>query len=317
MLILRRSAVRYASEILIALSFATLTAGSAGDGSRPDSGTTSAGTSRSWVRSWGAAMMAPEEFDYYPDLGRSFDDVTLRQIVFPTLAGRSLRVLISNEYGTQALELGEAHVATVDHAATIVSASDRPLLFRGRPGTVLPAGATIFSDPVELPITPGIALAVSIYLPHSTAHSTSTVHEEGWRLGYVSGRGNHCADAAFPVATELGSYFYVAAVDVTAGAGAGAIVALGDSITDGTGSTPHAGRTWPDDLVQRLAMAMPMPGRLAVINMGIGGNRLLYRSIGPSALLRADRDALAVPGARYLLILEGINDIAGWPGHPE
>jgi lysophospholipase L1-like esterase len=272
-------------------------------------------SSEPWVRAWGAAVMAPEEFDYYPDLGRTFRDVTLRQVVVVTLSGRSLRVLISNEYGTQSLLLTQAHVARVATGAQIDGASDRPMLFEGKHSISVPAGAAVFSDPIDLSISAGTPLAVSLYLPHSTEGSPSTVHEEGWRTGYVSKTGDFTGSVVFPVAAQLRSYFYLAAVDVRAGGVAGAIVALGDSITDGTGSTPGAGRTWPDNLARRLARARP--GELSVINMAIGGNRLLHPLTGPSGLARSDRDVFAIPGARFLLVLEGINDIAGWPEHPE
>jgi len=278
-----------------------------------------------WVRIWGAAMMAPEEFDYYPGLGRSFHNVTLRQIVVVNLGGKTLRVQISNQYGSRALRIGAARVARVDPASRTVASpdapprtiasSDRELLFHGERSVVLPAGSVMFSDAFQLDVAAGTSLAISLYLPDSTANSTSTVHEEGWRLGYVSTAGDHCAAADFPVGAELQSMYYIAGVDVVSTGNAATVVALGDSITDGTGATPHAGRTWPDNLSKRLSAASP--GRFAVINMGIGGNRLIHAETGPSALARVDRDVFAIPGVRYLLILEGINDIAGWPEHPE
>ena len=271
-----------------------------------------------WIRVWGAATMAPEEFDYYPGLGRIFHDVTVRQIAVASLGGKTLRVLISNEYGSRALRIGAAHVARADAAPRTIASSDHELRFHGRRSAVLPAGAVMFSDAVQLDVTAGTPLAISLYLPDSTAGSTSTVHEEGWRIGYVSTPGDHSAAADFPVGAQLQSLYFLAGVDVAAtgdAGGATAVVVLGDSITDGTGATPHAGRTWPDNLRQRLSAAAP--GRFAVINMGIGGNRLIHAETGPSALTRLDRDVLAIPGVRYLLILEGINDIAGWPGHPE
>jgi lysophospholipase L1-like esterase len=270
-----------------------------------------------WVRSWGAAMMAPEQFDYYPGLARTFHDVTLRQRVVATLPGRRLRVWFSNQFGTRPLAIGAAHLALADSGPGIVPGTDRELRFSGRAALSVPAGVAVVSDVVELEALAGAALAVSLYLPRSTEGSPSSVHEQGWRFGQVSKPGNFVARAALPVDVQLGSYFYLSGVDVEAPASAGAIVALGDSITDGSGSTPGAGRSWPEALARRLAASDP--DRLAVINMGIGGNRLLYARTGASALERIDRDLFALPGVRYLILFEGINDIGGaeWFARPE
>jgi lysophospholipase L1-like esterase len=265
-----------------------------------------------WLRSWGAAVMAPEEFDYYPGLSRTFQDATIRQVIVTTLGGAALRVGISNEFGTKPLVIGRARVARARTGPRVDPASDRELTFSGARSVIVPAGATLVSDAVDLKTQAGETLAVSLYLPESTAGSTATVHEEGWRTGYLSPTGDFTSRPEFPVEARLVSYFYLAAVDVNVQPGAAAIVVLGDSITDGTGATPRAGRAWPDDLARRLRTQ-----NLSVINMGIGGNRLLHPSTGPSALARLNRDVLTVPGLRFLIVLEGINDIAGWPEHPE
>jgi lysophospholipase L1-like esterase len=268
-----------------------------------------------WVRSWAAALMAPEELDYYPGLARTFHDVTIRQVIVTRLGGETVRVSISNEYGTRPLVIGRAHIARASSGARIDLTTDRELTFSGEHSVSVPAGAALTSDVVALKVLAGNTLAISLYLPQSTEGSTSTVHEEGWRTGYVSPTGDFTSQASFPVAAELGSYFYLAALDVSAPPAAAAIIALGDSITDGTGATHGADRTWPDNLAKRLNAAGVR--NVSIINMGIGGNRLLHAAIGPSALARINRDVFAVPGARYLIVLEGINDIAGWPGHPE
>lgn len=268
-----------------------------------------------WVRAWGVALMAPEEFDYYPGLGRTFENATLRQFVHTTLAGTSLRVLISNQYGSQPLRIGSACIARARRTDRLDPSFTSPLLFNGQHTVIIPAGATIYSDPVELQTVAPATLAISLYLPDSTAGSVATVHEEGWLRGYLSGHGDFTANAELPIAASLYSYFYLAAIDVKTARPARAIVMLGDSLTDGTGSTPGAQRSWPDQLSRRLSLAMP--GEFAVINMSIGGNRLLHASTGPSALSRVDRDVFSVPGARFLFLLEGINDIGGWPEHPE
>ena len=259
--------------------------------------------------------MAPEEVDYYPDLGRSFDGVTLRQVAVATLGGSALRVSISNQYGQHPLLIRHVHVALARERAQIDPASDRELTFSGRQSVAVPPGAEVMSDAVRFETFAGGALAISFYLPHSTSGSTASVHEQGWRTGYVSPRGDYSGAADFTVAAELHDYFFLAAIDESARQPAAAVVALGDSITDGTGATPDAGRSWPDVLARRLAGRGPVA--LSVVNMGIGGNRLLHASTGPSALSRVDRDVFAVPGVRFVILFEGINDIAGWPGHPE
>jgi len=269
-----------------------------------------------WVRSWGAALMAAESFDDYPGLARVFHDVTLRQSIVTTVPGRQVRVWLSNEFGSRSLVVGRARVARSRGGPSIDVTTDRELRFGGRTSVSIPAGVALVSDPVELETTPGSVLSISLYLPQSTEGSLATVHEEGWRTGFVSSAGDSAAAASLPVDAELHSYFFLRGVDVDA-ADAVAVVAMGDSITDGTGSTSGADRTWPNDLARRLDGVRP--GRFAMINLGIGGNRVLHPLTGPSALQRADRDLFAVPGVRFVIIFEGINDIgdAEWLARPE
>jgi len=269
-----------------------------------------------WVRSWGAAIMAAQSFDDYPGLARVYHDVTLRQLVVTTASGRNLRIWLSNEYGSRPLLIGRAHVARSRGGPSIDAGADRELRFSGHTSVSIPPGVALVSDPVDLETAPGAILSISIYLPGSTEGDVATVHEEGWRTGYVSTAGDHAAAATFPVDAELHSYFYLSAVDVEA-AGAAAIVALGDSITDGTGSTAGTDRAWPNDLARRLNAVLA--GRFAVINMGIGSNRVLHSLTGPSTLQRVDRDVFAVPGVRFVIVFEGINDIgdAEWLARPE
>jgi len=253
--------------------------------------------------------MAPEQFDFYPGLARSFHDVTLRQSLIVTLPGRRLRVWLSNEFGTRPLVIGAAHIARAATGPTIEPDSDRALTFGGHPGVTIPPGAAVVSDVAELDVARGKRLSVSVHLPLSTEGSTSTVHEDALRTNYVSPSGDFTASESFPVDAELHSYYYLAGVDVEAPLSAGALVALGDSITDGYGATPGAGHTWPDELARRLASHGTVS--TSVLNMGIGGNRLLHDLTGPAALARINRDLFAIPAVRFLVILEGINDIGG------
>jgi lysophospholipase L1-like esterase len=241
----------------------------------------------------------------------NFSNQTLRQIVHVSLGGDRVRVVLSNAFGTAPLAIGAAHVAlrASDAAdAKIDAKSDRPLTFSGSPSTAIAAGAIAVSDPVSLSIPAFADLAVDIYLPSDTAASTSplTTHAGALQTNYVSNAGNFTGAADFPVSTTTPSWFFLARVEVAAPLPTAAVVAFGDSITDGTRSTPNTNSRWPDDLAKRLAAANV---RMAVLNEGIAGNRVLCDGAGVSALARFDRDVLVQPGATHVIVLESINDI--------
>jgi lysophospholipase L1-like esterase len=208
-------------------------------------------------------------------------------------------------------------VALRDRDAAIVRASVRPVTFGGARQVTVPAGAVLVSDPVALSARDFADLAVDLYLPVDTAATNSpvTTHPASWQTNYLSEPGNHVGVTSFPVQAttryrrsdglESATSFFLTRIEVPAANGR-AIVALGDSITDGTASGLDANNRWPDHLARRLAAAgSPMP----VLNAGIGGNRLLSEGNGPSALTRFDRDVLAQPGVTDVIVLEGINDI--------
>lgn len=270
-----------------------------------------------WVRSWGVAMQAPDDPVTFPDSYKEFRDVTIRQIVRPSLGGDSFRVWISNSYGKRALVVGKASIAHGTGQAKTRAGSDVALTFNGRPSISIPPGVSIQSDPVAFTAKAFDRVAVSLYLPGSLVGAGSSVHPDARATGYVLGTGDFTASAAPSIAEKVLARFYLSGLDVEARDDAGAIVAIGDSITDGALSTPDANRRWPDILAERLAGQRGAP--LAVVNMGLSGNRMLHDWIGPSALSRFDRDVLAVPGVRYVLVLEGINDIGGanYLGRPE
>jgi len=281
-----------------------LSAAVARDGSRePVSG--------HWVRAWGAAMQAPDAIDNFPDAGKSIRNQTLRQVVRLSLGGSKFRVWISNEFGNRPLALGEAHVALAETGAAIREGTDRVLTFSGRKAFVIPAGASAVSDVVSLPVPSLGRVALSLYFPESTMNSIVTIHQEGRATGYLSAPGNHAAERAMTVSGTLQTLFFLSAVDVLANAGSSTLVTLGDSITDGWASSPDQFKRWPDALAERIDKNRAHP--IGVANMGISGNRVLRDWYGPSALARFDRDVLAAPNVRYLVILEGINDI-GAPG---
>jgi len=246
--------------------------------------------------------------NFQPPAPLNFRNQTLRQIVHTSLGGDRVRVVFSNAFGTAPLEVGAAHVALREKEAMIAAKTGRPLTFDGRPSTMIAAGAVVVSDPVSLAIPAAADLAVDLYLPGDTAASPSplTTHQGAQQQNFVSAEGNHAGEPDFAGAATTQSWFFLARVEVSASDNAGAVVAFGDSITDGTRSTPDTNNRWPDELARRLAAAK-MP--IAVLNEGIAGNRVLCDGAGVSALARFDRDVLVQPGAKYVIVLESINDI--------
>ncbi len=238
----------------------------------------------------------------------NFKNQTLREIVHTSLGGERVRVLLSNAFGTMPLEVGAAHVALREKDAAIQPKTDRRLTFGGNASTMIAAGAVALSDPVSLAVPAASDLVVDLYLPGDTAALPSplTMHQGALQQNYISAEGNHAGDADLPGAATTASWYFLARVEVAAPAAAGAVVAFGDSITDGTRSTPNSNSRWPDELARRLSAAK-IP--LGVLNEGIAGNRVLCDGAGVSALARFERDVIAQPGAKYVIVLESINDI--------
>ncbi len=256
-----------------------------------------------WVGSWASAQQIPEDRNTLPD--DQLRDMTLRQIVRLTLSGPRLRVRISNVFGTQPLAIDDVHVALSAGGARIVPGTSRAVTFAGRREALIPAGADYVSDPVALPVEALSSLAVSIHLPAPPARQTS---HPGSRITSWLLRGRHGAAEDLPGATGTDHWFQLAGVDVEAPRDSAAIILFGDSITDGYGVSGGNNNRWGDFLAQRL-QADPATRHLSVLNHGISGNRMLADGLGPNALARLNRDVLAVPGARFLILLEGVNDL--------
>jgi lysophospholipase L1-like esterase len=258
---------------------------------------------RHWVGTWATSPQAPADTWDQP---ATFGDQTLRQIVHISMGGDTLRVRFSNEFGKQPLVIGAASIALSAGGAAVVPGTSRPLTFGGEASITVPAGAPALSDPVALHVPPLADLAISLYLPDSTR--ATTYHAKALQTAYISPPGDHADAVTMPIAGTANHWFFLTGVSVRAPRDAGAIVAFGNSITDGNASTVDANARWPDDLARRLEHAHDI-GRLAVLNEGISGNRLLHDSAGTGALARFDRDVLRQPGVRYVIVLLGINDI--------
>jgi lysophospholipase L1-like esterase len=256
-----------------------------------------------WVATWATSQMVPTNENVAP--AEDLTDATLRQIVRVTIGGKRARVRLSNAFGTAPLVISAASIAlSADNTSSrIVPASLKPLTFSGGVGVTIPAGADYLSDPVDMTIAPGADLALTLHLPSPPDRQT----------GHPGARGHsHFAHGQQVMAEALGAktstrWYLIGGVEVDA-PGAQALVILGDSITDGYGVQPNTNARWPDRLAVRLR-ANPATRNMAVLNAGIGGNRLRLDGTGPNALARFEREVLSPPGVTHLLVIEGINDL--------
>lgn len=255
-----------------------------------------------WVGTWATAPLAETPGPDTPALA----DATFRQIVHVSIGGNKVRLRLSNAFGTSALTLRGVHVALAAPDGAIQPGTDRALTFADRSAVTIPAGASFVSDPLDFPLAPQTDVAISIHfaqLPEKlTAHPGARTHS------YLQPR-DALAAAALPDAKKSTRWYFINGLDVLTDAPrAAAVVLLGDSITDGYGTTTNKNNRWPDEFVRRY-QSQPNTPPLGVLNLGIGGNRLLRDGNGPNALARFDRDVLAQNGVRWLLVFEGINDI--------
>lgn len=280
-----------------------------------------------WVGTWAASPYGGDPWHEPPTL----TDSTLRQIVHTSIAGKALRVRFTNEFGTEPLRIDAASIAIASHppappvpktvpagaaapstiadpaVTAIDTAALHTLTFNGKPSVVIPAGAAVVSDPVNF-ATPTFAnLAISFYLPVQQI-SNITFHGDAAQDNFLV-RGNHVSAPTLDGANTIASWYFIKGVDVEpADPNASAVVAYGDSITDGAHATENANHRWPDYLAQRLH-DNSATANMAVLDEGIGGNCVLITCVGPNALARFDRDVLAQAGVRYVIVLESINDI--------
>ena len=270
-----------------------------------------------WVATWAAAPQQPvviappppgsnSQGPVFQEL-KSFHDQTVRMVARVSLGGRRIRVRLSNAYGHGPLTVGAAHVALHGKGSAIVAGSDRVLLFNGKGTVMIPPGAQMISDAVDLDVPALGDLAISVFVPGDSG--PPTLHAVGLQTTYISAPGRDLTgQASMEGATTAEYWCWLSGVDVLAPADAAVIVAFGDSITDGATSTVNTNRSWPSILAQRL-QANRATKDIAVVNTAISGNRLLHDFIGTSALARLERDVLSEPGVKWVTLLEGINDI--------
>jgi lysophospholipase L1-like esterase len=263
---------------------------------------------RHWVGTWAAAP-APAEGVV------GFNNHTLRMNPRISLGGDRLRVRISNAYGNRPLTIGAAQIALRDKGPAIVADTGRTLSFGGSDSAVIPAGAVLFSDPVELSVPPLADLAVSFHLPGEVLANFAITGRYARQTNYISPPGNFVADRVMPVGNLSDQWFFLCGVDVLASSEACGVVALGDSLTDGNISTIDAYCRWPDQLARRLVAHGGRP--IGVVNNGLGGNRILHDIRGDSGLRRFDRDVLAQPGVTHAIVMLGTNDLRNRWAKPE
>jgi lysophospholipase L1-like esterase len=265
-----------------------------------------------WIATWAAAPAAADPDPKEPLL--NLENQTVRERVRVSISGGRIRLRLSNEFGTSPLLVGSVTVAVPNDPSSVKTGSIHPVTFGGRSPITIPPGAPVLSDPVAFPVAQGSEISVSIYFPKRVA--TPTWHLLALKRAVVSPRGDHTHDENIQGGKESQSSILLTAVLVPAQPSKRLVVAFGDSIVDGDGSTVDADHNWPSDLVRRLGKT-PEGAKLGVVNEGIAGNRLLadgpLAGLGVSALARFDRDALSIPGVTHIVLLEGINDLS-FPG---
>jgi len=274
-----------------------------------------------WIATWATASVGRPQTvagtSSRPPSWLHITNQTLRQIVRTSMGGSSARVVFSNAFGTSPITIGAAAIAERAQGSTITPETARPLLFGGAASATIPPGAVLVSDPADF-IVPSLGdVAIDLYLPGSTdTPSPLTTHVGSLQTSYVSAAGNLSGSRDFEAVTTTRAWFLLARLEVMGTPGSATVAVLGDSITDGTASTPEANRRWTDRLAERLTV---WNSRLGVANVGIAGNGLLDEgqySYGANAQARFDRDVLALPNVQHLIVLTGINDIVLAHGNP-
>lgn len=261
----------------------------------------------SWTVSWSAAPGAA---------GTALQPQSIRQVIRTSIGGTGLRVRLSNLYGSVPLTLGPVRVGLHAGSGALVAGSDQALLFGGQASVTITPGASVVSDGVSMTVAPLQELAISLFLPEPVAQPT--IHGAAMQTAYAAPGQDLTSALAFPLNEVSRRRYFISDLEVSGAGERRALAVVGDSISDGIGSTGGSNRRWTDALAERL-QAMPAP--VAVSNAGIAGNRLLRDGnevyVGPSMLARFERDALAKPGVRWIILSAGINDISASELQPD
>ncbi|MGD8782490.1 MAG: GDSL-type esterase/lipase family protein [Ignavibacteria bacterium] len=256
-----------------------------------------------WVGTWSTAPQLVETYNNPPDPGLSNN--TIRQIVHVSLGGDSLRMRFTNEFSTSPVKMNSVHIAVSTGNGTIDTTTDKAIYFYGVPEVTMEAGTAVTSDPFEFALQPLSDVAITIYFGETSSDVSG--HPGSRTTSYIL-TGNEVTRADFSGAVTTDHWYNINTIDVLAPDSAYAVAILGNSITDGRGSGTNKQNRWPDELARRL-QANPSTQHVAVLNEGIGGNCVVGSCLGPSALSRFERDVINQNGVKWIVILEGINDI--------
>jgi len=256
-----------------------------------------------WVATW---SVPPMQDGTAIGASRSFENQTVRQIVYISVGGSRLRVKLSNEYGSSALIIGSAHIAVQSSAASIVPQSDRVLKFGGQGSVVIPAGSVALSDPVTLSVPSNTSLTISVFVPQNTG--PATYHQNATQTAYISGPGDFSAASSFPVQETETSRYWLTFVEVVPQRNVSVLAVFGDSVSEGATTTLDANRR-ATDVLSRWFNPPYLPAQMAFLNQSTGCGRLLRDFCGPSGLSRFQRDVLNAAGITHVVLALGLGDI--------
>ncbi|MGI5149375.1 GDSL-type esterase/lipase family protein [Plantactinospora sp. CA-294935] len=274
-----------------------------------------------WVATWTSMPQLTEPSNMPPPPftqgSQVMADTTLRQTIRITVGGSRFRLHLNNVFGGAVLPITAASVALpaggMAGASGIQPGTAQPVTFGGQPSITVPVGAEAISDPLDKTVPSGANLTVTLYLASGQSSGSITSHPGSRTTSYLV-RGNHLNDTTLSNATAVDHWYFVSGLDVSASADTGAVVVLGDSLTDGRGSTTNGNDRWPDKMFERLQQ-QSATADVAVANQAAGGNAVLSGGLGPTALQRFDRDVLGQSGVKWLIVFEGVNDL-GSRGSP-
>jgi lysophospholipase L1-like esterase len=266
------------------------------------------GAAQRWVGTWATGPQLTESGNNPPS-PPGLTNNTLRQIVFTSISGSQARLRLSNEFGDGPVTMNAVHIALSTTGSTINTGTDKAVTFSGAAAVTIPQGQAVFSDPFTFAVPALGKVAITIAFGNNTPGGI-TGHPGSRTTSYI-GTGNMVAAASITGASTAEHWYYIVGLDVVADPPISALVTLGDSITDGRGSTTDMNNRWPDDLSRRLQANTGTMGKVAVLNQGIGGNAVLSGGLGPTAQARFMRDVLQMRGVKWLIVFEGVNDLGG------